>query len=95
MRFIARGAAIGLLVGAAFFFVPFLLRFFLFFLLISIIVRLAIGRGWRRRQYRPGYYNRHFQDQHDVYGNNIISIDGRNFVPPVHNNGNESRFPVL
>ena len=94
MRFILRGAAIGLLAGAAFFFVPFLFRFFLFFLLISLIIRLAWGRGWRRNRYRSGYFNRHDRYSDYMAGNNTISIDGRGFVPPVQERGNEKRFPV-
>ena len=95
MRFIARGAAIGLLAGAALFFFPFLFRFLFFILLISFIIRLARGRGRRNRRHRFGYYQNYFRHNEDVYGSNIISIDGRGFVPPVHNTGNESRFPVL
>ena len=98
MRFIIRGAAIGLLAGALFFFVPFLLKFFLIFLLISFIIRLAWGGRRGRRGFGPGYRNRYMGYQgryYDPYDGNPISIDGRGFVPPVQDGGRESSFPVL
>lgn len=97
MRFILRGVAIGLLAGTLFFFVPFLFRFFLFFLLFSFIIRLVWGgRRWRRnRGFGPGYPNRSFESYERPYDNQPISIDGRGFVPPVQGSGRESNFPVL
>lgn len=93
MRVILRGAAIGLLAGALFFFVPFLFRLFFFFLLISFIIRLV--RGGRRRGFGPGYRYRHFGRSNDRYDGNLISIDGSNFSSPVKGNGGESNYPVL
>ncbi|MBE7172571.1 MAG: hypothetical protein INR73_18475 [Williamsia sp.] len=97
MRFILRGAAIGLLAGTLFFFVPFLFRFFLFFLVISFLIRLIWGgRRWRgRRAFGGGYHNPYFDRYGDQYNGNPISIDGRGFVPPVKEGGKESNFPVL
>ena len=97
MRYIFRGVAIGLLAGSLFFFVPFLLRIFLFFLLISFIIRLVWGgrRGRRNRGFGPGYRNRYFEGYEQPSGNYPVSIDGRGFVPPVQGSGRESNFPVL
>ena len=95
MRFIFRGAAIGLLAGALFFLVPFLLRFFLIFLLISFIIRLAWGGRRGRRGFGPGARNRYRGRYFDPYDGNPISIDGRGIVPPVKEGGRESSFPVL
>ncbi len=93
MRYILRGAAIGLLAGTLFFFVPFLFRFFLFFLLISFVIRLFRGPGWRyRRHYARfggagwGYHNR--------FGNQPVSIDGGD-VPSSFGSSEEKSVPVL
>lgn len=93
MRVILRGAAIGLLAGALFFFVPFLFRLFFFFLLISFIIRLVWGG--RRRRFGSGYHYRHFGRSGDRYDGNLISIDGSGFRPPVKGSGRESNYPVL
>ena len=91
---IIRGVAIGLLAGAAFFFFPFLLRIMLFFLLFGLIVRLIAGRGWRNRRNGRRYGNRYARRFGPGYDGDIISIDGRGFVPPVTGTGSKSNIPV-
>ena len=89
MRSVLRGAAIGLLSGAAFFFVPFLFRFLLFFLLTVFIIRLVWSRG-RRGRFRQRYAIR----DHDRYGNYPVPIDGGDRSPHF-GSAPETRIPVL
>ena len=91
MKFPFRAVGAGLLAGIAFFFVPFLFRFFLFALLIGFIIRLVAGgyRGrWARRFYGSQKYYRFDEDD------NIVPIDGTRYVSPINSRGPERHFNI-
>ena len=93
MRFPFRAVGAGFLAGLAFFFVPFLFRFFLFALLIGFIIRVAGGglrRGWGRRYYGHARFNRF--DEHD--DNDIVAIDGTRYVSSINSRGAERHFNI-
>ena len=94
MKFPVKAVAAGILAGIAFFFVPFLFRFFLFALLIGFVIRLVGGgyrRGWGRRFYgRPGFSNRYNEDDE----NDIVPIDGTRYVSSINSRGPEHHFTI-
>lgn len=56
MKQIFKAVALGILIGAAFFVMPFfLLKLFLFFMIIGAIFRLVWGGKHRRGGWGPGY----------------------------------------
>jgi hypothetical protein len=96
MRNVFRPIAIGIVIGAGLFFVPFLFRFILFVLLLFFIIRLIFGWGWRR-----GWRNRRFYGPpffYDPYDRNneedIVPIDRQWYRPSIQRRGPENNFPV-
>ncbi len=70
MRFPFQAILIGLVVGAALFFLPFGLPFFFFFFFIFLLSRFFFGWGqWR-------YYQRNRYYDHNHYPYDITPIDG-------------------
>ena len=53
---VLKAILIGVLAGAALFFIPFPFRFFFGFFIIFLIARAFLGRGWRGR----GFYNNRY-----------------------------------
>ena len=79
MRFPFRAIFIGLLIGAALFFAPFVFPFFIFFFFIFFLSRFFFGRRWGRWGY--GYGPRWGYPSGDYYQNDITPIDGGRAVP--------------
>jgi len=72
MRFIIRAILTGLLIGAAFYFVPFGFPFFFLFLFIFFFFRFSFGRRWRR----GGYGSCWHYPYDGGYHQDITPIDG-------------------
>jgi hypothetical protein len=90
-----RAVMLGVLAGAALFFVPFLFRFLFIGLFIFFLIRLFTGYRWRRGLYGPGYWNdRYAESYHAETENELVSIDGSRYVSPVNRSGPENRYEV-
>ncbi|MDQ3844322.1 MAG: hypothetical protein M3342_09955 [Bacteroidota bacterium] len=91
---VARAVLIGIIIGAGLFFMPFLFRFVLFFLLIGFLFRFFFW-GWRWRRW-GGWGRYPFYDyRYSLYeGDRPIPIDRDWHKPSIDRNSHEKEYPV-
>jgi uncharacterized membrane protein YphA (DoxX/SURF4 family) len=74
MRFLIWAIGIGLLAGAALFFIPFVFPFFFFILFFFLLSRLFFWRSWGRWRYG---YGPGWPTQGKNFPQDILPIDGQ------------------
>ena len=86
MRFTIRAIIFGMLLGAAFYFVPFVLPFLFLLFLIFFLSRIFFGRPWRRAGYGSCWGHPYYDDRYQ----DIVPIDGQGGYQ-ARNSGTEER----
>jgi hypothetical protein len=93
MRVLPRTIIGGIIIGAVLFFIPFLLGFILFALLIGFLFRLFIGRwwGWNRGYRFPSNYS---GDYGRLGYDDIVPIDRQSYSSPIERKSPEHRITI-